>query len=582
MPPSNRVELDRLQAAAEIFPLDHFVSKAHKSVRTSDWTKAIDEKKTIAICSRISELKDQGLWSLRQPVKQKMPSRPNTHWDYLLKEMEWMSTDFYEERKFKMAGASLISKAVQEYHESMDRESLIHKVCPLTCLIANVKWPRRLRTPVKHFEEEADADEDVLMVAHRGSASPISMDHDAEPMREIERSVVNGDVDHTTPMLVDPPQEPAEPVPETLPTPPSSCELDDLPAIFDLPSDVIYASVNELPKKDGSSLAQLPLYGPPTLTDEPYHNPIEDLPIVPISKFCLERYVIPIAEWEPPNRHYRQTTPEHPDDMLDVSREVQVEAIPTFAPARIGTDDIDFRLIMVEPIQAPRRRSSALIIRPPAPPNHWNDQRPSPWTPEEERMLLQSAKDNHYNFDLVASSLAFSASSVSDLERRSAWECFEKFRSIYPEPQNIQFAGPNAKIAMQRLASRVSMNQRPRQNPIHRQPRLDVRNHRYLNLFDAMKKSAKNREKSKAQGNPSHQARADVTEKAPVKKPKDNLPTKAAVNVPTPLDLARVKFDRDRAFNQAMIAERQAQVTRLIEFPDIQGYSVSIASQCHA
>jgi hypothetical protein len=49
-----------------------------------------------------------------------------------------------------------------------------------------------------------------------------------------------------------------------------------------------------------------------------------------------------------------------------------------------------------------------------------------------------------------------------------------------------------------------------------------------------------------------------------VKKPKDNLPTKAAVNVPTPLDLARVKFDRDRAFNQAMIAERQAQVHHFI------------------
>jgi hypothetical protein len=190
-----------------------------------------------------------------------------------------------------------------------------------------------------------------------------------------------------------------------------------------------------------------------------------------------------------------------------VSREVQVEAIPSFAPARTGRDKLDFFLIIVEPAQAPRRRSSVLVIRPPAPPNHWNDQKPAPWTPEEERMLLQSAKDNHYNFDLVASSLAFSASSVSDLEKRSAWECFEKFRSIYPEPQNIQFAGPNSKIALQRLASRVNMSSRPRPNPIHRQARLDVRNHRYLNLFDAMKKSAKNREKSKAQGIASHQAK---------------------------------------------------------------------------
>ena len=45
-----------------------------------------------------------------------------------------------------------------------------------------------------------------------------------------------------------------------------------------------------------------------------------------------------------------------------------------------------------------------------------------------------------------------------------------------------------------------SMN-RLRTNAIARQPRLEVRNHRYLNLFDAMRKSVKNREKTKAQGN---------------------------------------------------------------------------------
>ena len=163
------------------------------------------------------------------------------------------------------------------------------------------------------------------------------MDNEAEPMREVENPHVNGEAEGPTPMLIDPPKEVKHPEPETLPTPPSSCELEDLPAIFDLPSDVIYASVNELPKKDGSSLSQLPIYGPPVVTDEPYHNPIEDLPIVPISKFCLERYVVPVTNWEPPNRHYRRSTPEYPDDMLDIiSTEVQVEAIPTFAPAGTG------------------------------------------------------------------------------------------------------------------------------------------------------------------------------------------------------------------------------------------------------
>ena len=50
------------------------------------------------------------------------------HWDYMLKEMEWMATDFYEERKFKMAGAFLLSRAVREYFDSDVKESLLHKV----------------------------------------------------------------------------------------------------------------------------------------------------------------------------------------------------------------------------------------------------------------------------------------------------------------------------------------------------------------------------------------------------------------------------------------------------------------------
>jgi hypothetical protein len=125
---TSKVELDKLQAAAELVSLDMLVTKAHKSVRTHDYTKAIKEKEVIAIVNRIAELKEQGLWSLRQPAKQKLPPRRNAHWDYLLREMEWMSTDFYEERKFKMAGAFSLAKAVREYHKSSDREKLLHKV----------------------------------------------------------------------------------------------------------------------------------------------------------------------------------------------------------------------------------------------------------------------------------------------------------------------------------------------------------------------------------------------------------------------------------------------------------------------
>jgi Myb-like DNA-binding domain len=414
--------------------------------------------------------------------------------------------------------------------------------------------------PEKNFEEDVDIDEDVLMVNHRGSVSPLSTIHDPEPM-QVEHPQVNGDVERPTTADSNAMQiDIADNGPgEHLPTPsPSQCEVDDLPAVFDLPSDVIYASVNELPKKDGSSLAQLPMYGPPVVTDEPYHNEIDALPIVPISKFCLERYVLPVKSWTPPNRHYRQDTPEDEDDTPSISKEVQVEPIPNFAPA--GQD-----------AQPSRRRTSAIIIRPPAPPLHLTDQRPSPWTDEEIHLLLQYAKENAYNFDLVASAMSFSSSSISVTEKRSAWECFEKFREISPDVGVIQLTGQNRAAAMNALERRAKRlaggagRQKSGEKTLNRGPRMDIRNHRYLTMFDMMKRSAKNREKAKAQGTRprSRETEVDVAEKPAPKKQKDNLPTKPAMNTPTPLELARLKAERDRQLQQSILQQRQEQVPPL-------------------
>jgi hypothetical protein len=192
------------------------------------------------------------------------------------------------------------------------------------------------------------------MVNHGGSSSPLSMEPAVEPMTEIEKPQpngveepqANGVIEDSTPMLVDGPSTPAEPKPEpeiaNLPTPsPSSSEPDDFHGVFDLPSDVIYASVNELPKVDGSSFSQLPLYGPPALTDERYSNTVEDYPIVPISKFCLQRHEVAISHWEAPNPNYRELTPDDSDEPFDVSKEVRVESGPGFAPAGIGMSSLE-------------------------------------------------------------------------------------------------------------------------------------------------------------------------------------------------------------------------------------------------
>jgi E1A-binding protein p400 len=44
------------------------------------------------------------------------PPRNKVHWDYLLEESVWMANDFKLERKWKMAVAKKLSRAVMRYH----------------------------------------------------------------------------------------------------------------------------------------------------------------------------------------------------------------------------------------------------------------------------------------------------------------------------------------------------------------------------------------------------------------------------------------------------------------------------------
>ncbi|XP_051489731.1 E1A-binding protein p400 isoform X14 [Apus apus] len=66
---------------------------------------------------RIAELRKEGLWSLRRLPKLQEAPRPKSHWDYLLEEMQWMATDFAQERRWKMATAKKMVRTVARYHE---------------------------------------------------------------------------------------------------------------------------------------------------------------------------------------------------------------------------------------------------------------------------------------------------------------------------------------------------------------------------------------------------------------------------------------------------------------------------------
>ncbi|KAM3939886.1 E1A-binding protein p400-like isoform 2-T2 [Leptodactylus fuscus] len=67
------------------------------------------------IHQRITELRKEGLWSLRRLPRLMEPSRPKSHWDYLLEEMQWMAADFAQERMWKIASAKKMARTAARH-----------------------------------------------------------------------------------------------------------------------------------------------------------------------------------------------------------------------------------------------------------------------------------------------------------------------------------------------------------------------------------------------------------------------------------------------------------------------------------
>ncbi|KAL1789317.1 helicase SRCAP isoform X1 [Sigmodon hispidus] len=67
--------------------------------------------------TRIAELRKEGFWSLKRLPKVPEPPRPKCHWDYLCEEMQWLSADFAQERRWKRGVARKVVRMVIRHHE---------------------------------------------------------------------------------------------------------------------------------------------------------------------------------------------------------------------------------------------------------------------------------------------------------------------------------------------------------------------------------------------------------------------------------------------------------------------------------
>uniref|UniRef100_A0A8D3BMR4 Snf2-related CREBBP activator protein n=1 Tax=Scophthalmus maximus TaxID=52904 RepID=A0A8D3BMR4_SCOMX len=68
---------------------------------------------------RTQSLKREGFWSMKRLTRLPEPLRPKVHWDYLCEEMQWLSADFAQERRWKRGVARKVVRMVMRHHEEL-------------------------------------------------------------------------------------------------------------------------------------------------------------------------------------------------------------------------------------------------------------------------------------------------------------------------------------------------------------------------------------------------------------------------------------------------------------------------------
>lgn len=91
LPPTSRITT-RIRSFTTVY------DKSHEDI-------VLRARHEAEVVKAISELRREGMWSASRLPKVMEPVRRKTHWDYLLEEMQWLATDFANERRWKRGAA---------------------------------------------------------------------------------------------------------------------------------------------------------------------------------------------------------------------------------------------------------------------------------------------------------------------------------------------------------------------------------------------------------------------------------------------------------------------------------------------
>ncbi|XP_035495529.2 E1A-binding protein p400 isoform X2 [Scophthalmus maximus] len=186
---------------------------------------------------RISELRKEGQWSASRLPKLVEASRPKSHWDYLLEEMQWMAADFAQERRWKEAAAKKLVRTCARYHQEQkkseerskkEREIHLRHIASTIAREVEFFWSnieqvveiklqfeiyeKRLKAlrlqkasakvPGQSIGEKSDKEEAATSTKKRKSSFPVFDEHvpDEESTME-EQEAMEGEADHKSELV---------------------------------------------------------------------------------------------------------------------------------------------------------------------------------------------------------------------------------------------------------------------------------------------------------------------------------------------------------------------------------------------
>lgn len=506
---------------------EQLLGNTHKTLSSPDCNIVLQENQACKVLRRIYHLQQNDKWSLRQPKRCPEPTRPPSHWDLLLKEMKWMRTDYREERKWKRAAARNLAEACAEWVAAGTEERKVLQV--------NAKIPPPVDV-TSSSKEMAEADSIPTpmpdLVPSDGADSPMDID-----------------------------EEPQDWQPTIAPS-----------ALFALHGDEVVFGLQRSAVSD-QLLEELPLYGEPLKAPQPdlvvpEYDPDARWrrPALPLSKYVEGEMVL-----KPPRPRLQQSRFNYAGE----DDEDEFEAMGTHGRderTHLQPENTDVALFRPDMKMIRDRLHAGVKFRPPTESlmpvqNFYENRLASTWTAEQDDELRKEVREHSYNWSLISQIISPKSLFVSAEDRRTPWECFERWVQLEGFPNDTgrtqYFQTYQKRIeSAQRAIAQANESARPQVGPNgavtpvqRRRSTLPYKverktSKRHFALIDAMKKLAKKREAAvaKQQQTANNQNRRTSSDNAQQK-----LPTK------TPEDYSRLRHEREKQMQEKLLRFTQQQ-----------------------